>query len=76
MSHSGGGFDPGTARVNAMATVIYPPPLVSWACPILPTQPQPRTPPGFAPYAPFLDRFPGTGALFPLGLPRSRVAPP
>ena len=32
-----------------------------------------RTPPGFAPYAPFLGRSPGAGAFVPLGLPRSRV---
>lgn len=35
----------------------------------------PRTPHLFPPYAPFLGRSPGTGALFPLGLPRSRMDP-
>ena len=50
-------------------------PSVSWSCPILPTRPPARTPPGFARQGGFLGRSTGTGAFVPPGHPRSRVDP-
>ena len=63
----------GTGLWSHGGTIFYPSPLVSRASRILSPRPPARTPPVCAPYAPFLGRFPGTGAFVSLGLPRSRA---
>ncbi|BAH73584.1 hypothetical protein DMR_00930 [Solidesulfovibrio magneticus RS-1] len=48
----------------------------SWSCPIRPTRPPARTPPGFARQGGFLGRSTGTGAFVPPGLVPLQGGPP